>query len=205
MDDANKGLFHLQNTHILPINADLSSVLGGIKAAPVKIHNFHSQFDRKAVAPYVFNANIDYNEELKLPTKNLQNNDISPVVRRPLSQIPITLNDLDLNSSNITTTLATKNIYEQSNDPTGEINLQVSSVSNEVDEENFDDDESNKIRSYDELLDTYSLHLFVIRKGRALTTTPEYVSFRRKYAYMWGSVKKIVMHVYILNFLDFNL
>lgn len=50
----------------------------------------------------------------------------------------------------------------------------------------------DKIRGYNELLDTYSLHQFMIRHGRALTSTPEYISFRRKNADIWGAVAAVV-------------
>lgn len=56
----------------------------------------------------------------------------------------------------------------------------------------YDEDQERKIRDYDELLDTYSLHQFVIRKGKTLSSTPEFLSFRRKYAYMWGQVENII-------------
>ena len=49
-----------------------------------------------------------------------------------------------------------------------------------------------KIRGYNELLDTYSLHQFIIRKGKALVETPEFISFQRKYAHMWGALKSII-------------
>ena len=36
-----------------------------------------------------------------------------------------------------------------------------------------------EIRGYNELLDQYSLHQFIIRKGKVLDVTPEFESFRR--------------------------
>lgn len=47
-------------------------------------------------------------------------------------------------------------------------------------------------RPFTALMDTYSLHNFVIRKGRALTVTPEFASFRRKYAAIWGSISVLI-------------
>lgn len=49
-----------------------------------------------------------------------------------------------------------------------------------------------KIRGYNELLDTYSLHQFIIHKGRAMRETPEFVSFKRVAQEIWGSVEEVV-------------
>ena len=49
-----------------------------------------------------------------------------------------------------------------------------------------------KIRDYDELLDTFSLHQFIIRKGKTLANTPEFLSFSRKYNFMWGQVAQLI-------------
>lgn len=50
-------------------------------------------------------------------------------------------------------------------------------------------------RGYDELLDAYSLHQFMIRRGRTLTATPEFVSFQRKYAHRWPAIKAVIAQV----------
>jgi hypothetical protein len=47
-------------------------------------------------------------------------------------------------------------------------------------------------RDYDELLDTYSLHQFIIRKGKTLSNTPEFSSYQRKYFFMWGQIRNVI-------------
>jgi hypothetical protein len=47
-------------------------------------------------------------------------------------------------------------------------------------------------RGYNELLDSFSLHQFIIRRGKTLADTPEYESFKRKYLNAWGGVTGIV-------------
>ena len=47
-------------------------------------------------------------------------------------------------------------------------------------------------RGYNELLDSFSLHQFLIRRGKTLADTPEYESFKRKYLNAWGGVTGIV-------------
>lgn len=67
------------------------------------------------------------------------------------------------------------------------------------DDENEKDEEAemeelganvDKIRGYNELLDAYSLHQFLIHKGRTMRDTPEFVSFRRVAQELWGSVEE---------------
>ncbi|KAG3196575.1 hypothetical protein PC128_g7521 [Phytophthora cactorum] len=48
----------------------------------------------------------------------------------------------------------------------------------------------DKIRGYNELLDAYSLHQFLIHKGRTMRDIPEFVSFRRVAQELWGSVEE---------------
>lgn len=47
-------------------------------------------------------------------------------------------------------------------------------------------------RSYNELLDTYSLHQFIIRRGRTLDSTPEFLSYKRKNGESWGAIQGII-------------
>ncbi|KAK7197657.1 hypothetical protein NESM_000717200 [Novymonas esmeraldas] len=47
-------------------------------------------------------------------------------------------------------------------------------------------------RTYTELLDWYSMHEFIIRKGVALRNTPEFASFKRHYMSSWGEVECLI-------------
>lgn len=47
-------------------------------------------------------------------------------------------------------------------------------------------------RTYTELLDIYSLHEFIIRKGQTLRNTPEFVSYKRSYGAQWGAIETII-------------
>ncbi|CBH10278.1 hypothetical protein, conserved [Trypanosoma brucei gambiense DAL972] len=57
----------------------------------------------------------------------------------------------------------------------------------------------NDTRTYVELLDEYSMHEFIIRKGMTLRNTPEFASFKRRYNSCWGNIEHIV--VKLENFL----
>ncbi|CUI15395.1 IQ calmodulin-binding protein, putative [Bodo saltans] len=52
--------------------------------------------------------------------------------------------------------------------------------------------ERDDARTYAELLDLYSLHEFIIRRGRTLRNTPEFVSFKRSYSAQWGSIETVI-------------
>lgn len=41
-------------------------------------------------------------------------------------------------------------------------------------------------------MDVYSLHQFIIRKGKCLDHTPEFISFKRTYIHKWGSISYII-------------
>ncbi|CAM9628324.1 unnamed protein product [Ectocarpus fasciculatus] len=52
--------------------------------------------------------------------------------------------------------------------------------------------EVNKIRCYMDLLDEYSLHHFVIWKGRVIRDTPEFTSLARTHQASWSSIDRCV-------------
>ena len=41
-------------------------------------------------------------------------------------------------------------------------------------------------RDYNELMDEYSLHQLIVRRGTILDSTPEFNSFKRTYLQKWG-------------------
>lgn len=47
-------------------------------------------------------------------------------------------------------------------------------------------------RTYTQLLDLYSMHEFIIRKGKTLRNTPEFASFKRHYMASWGDVEGLI-------------
>lgn len=46
-------------------------------------------------------------------------------------------------------------------------------------------------RTYDELMDEFSLHQYIIRHGKTIINTPEFESFKRKNQAIWGAVQSI--------------
>ena len=53
-------------------------------------------------------------------------------------------------------------------------------------------------RDYNDLMDQFSLHQIIIRKGQILDTTPEFISFKRTYLDKWGSISFILHNIQML-------
>ena len=49
-----------------------------------------------------------------------------------------------------------------------------------------------QVRGFEELMDTFSLHHYIVRNGTSLDSTPEFVSFQRKFGSDWGAVQQSV-------------
>ena len=62
---------------------------------------------------------------------------------------------------------------------------------------------TTQARGYNELMDEYSLHQLMFRKGKLIDQTPEFISFRRNNIEKWGPVSFILMNFEKL-FTDFN-
>eukprot|EP00899_Mesostigma_viride_P008752 jgi/Mesvir1/17879/Mv12955-RA.1 len=50
-------------------------------------------------------------------------------------------------------------------------------------------------RGYQQLLDAFSLHEFVIRHGVVLDSTPEFASYKRTYARVWPQIESLIRHL----------
>ena len=70
----------------------------------------------------------------------------------------------------------------------------VSTSTKAFDNQSTKVDADTQPRDYNELMDQYSLHQIIIRKGEILDTTPEFISFKRTYLNKWGSVS-FVLHL----------
>ena len=50
---------------------------------------------------------------------------------------------------------------------------------------------------FNELLDEYSLHQFIVRKGVTLTETPEFASYQRTFRSKWGAIEIVIQCVLV--------
>ena len=58
--------------------------------------------------------------------------------------------------------------------------------------------DTGSIRSFSNMMDQYSLHNFIVWRGRVQETTPEYISFRRTYEHIWKSIAMILNRLEII-------
>jgi hypothetical protein len=56
----------------------------------------------------------------------------------------------------------------------------------------FSSPADTQIKNYNELLDEFSLHQFVIRKGVTLVETEEFKSYKRIYAKDWPKIERLI-------------
>ena len=50
-------------------------------------------------------------------------------------------------------------------------------------------------RQYEQLMDSHSLHEFMIRYGQTLNTTPEFMSYQRVYAAVWPVLAELILQL----------
>ena len=62
-------------------------------------------------------------------------------------------------------------------------------------EENKEVEDKNNPRAYNELMDAYSLHQFLIKKGKTIDNTPEFASYKRTYGARWGEIILVIHHL----------
>ena len=71
-------------------------------------------------------------------------------------------------------------------------NIHTQLIGQEDNNEEDTQSEESAPRKYGELLDEYSLHEIIIRKGKVLSSTPEFLSYRRKYRALWTRISTIL-------------
>jgi hypothetical protein len=59
-------------------------------------------------------------------------------------------------------------------------------------------EEGEESRPYEMLMDTFSLHEFMIRKGSVIDTTPEFESYRRTYQPLWAVIQPLIQQLEVL-------
>lgn len=183
--DTGKGVYNLVNRGMIPNFVDVTPAFFSEPAPftqqPVRFHNYHSQFDKAStqVQHHSFdlaNLKLDLAEEIFKPEEEQKQQSNALILTQPLEQA-----------------VAIKPVL---------LDFPTTKYDSETDDDEEEDQGASKqdeipsqpepIRDYDELLDTYSLHQFIIRKGKTLASTPEFVSFQRKYSFMWGQVRIII-------------
>ena len=167
--DVAAGLYSLVTRGLIPPSVDLTPAMARKPAplvqAPAKVHDFKTQFAAHNSSAYIspFGFNVS-NTRLDL-----------------LSDVGVTLAEKRLREP-VETVMAPKAPPAEPSEPADELEA-VSFVGAPVDP---------SARHFDELMDTFSLHHFIIRHGHTLDTTPEFASFQRKYAADWGAIRQLI-------------
>ena len=172
--DVAAGLLSLVTRGLLPPNVDLTPALERRPApmvqAPAKMHEFHSQFATTSSAAYtspfgfnVSNTKLDLISDVGVTLAEKREREAAaPPVARAQPQ-PLQLEPTDLGGAELS---------PPSPKPGDVLDARA--------------------REFDELMDTFSLHHFIIRNGLVLDSTPEYASYQRKYASSWGALQQLI-------------
>mmetsp|Transcript_22620 Transcript_22620/g.44816 ORF Transcript_22620/g.44816 Transcript_22620/m.44816 type:complete len:1178 (+) Transcript_22620:87-3620(+) len=194
-EDTQQGVYNLVNRGMIPTFVDVGPAFhaepGPFKAEAAQFHNFYDQFEKTntQVATHTFNlANV----QLDLADTLLAEEDQE---EKSLTEAPPVLGGPPEPQEPAHIVVVRPTVY----DPEDGVPVDPSFGPQELAQATSDGmlaltDESGpeRIRDYDELLDTYSLHQFIIRKGKTLSTTPEFLSYQRKYSFLWGQIKSII-------------
>jgi hypothetical protein len=195
-DDTLSGILNLVNRGYIPSFVDVSQAFSQgpapLRQGPAPVHNFHEQFNRTVAATGVdfpvSALKLDLADILSDPTKT------DDLVRHPEADLPLPVKQLPKTRAMFQKEREDREYgLHRENYQNIPVTTFVPPIGPAVEADSKKEDPENlEIRDYDQLLDAYSLHQIIIRKGKTVTTTPEYQSFKRKYSYMWGHVQSIL-------------
>lgn len=195
--DTGEGVYSLQNRGLIPHFADVGAAFHAEPAPmsqmPSQMHQHHEQFERLQIAGGNDNGFNLANLKLDLASTVLADDEPTfPASQQRLQAPPQQLQQVPF----VTVKQQLMQFPEDDSMPMEPQDFPELDTPKEEEPQGvlmLTHEPPGGIRDYDELLDTYSLHQFLIRKGKTLTTTPEFISFQRKYSFMWGAIKGIVV------------
>jgi hypothetical protein len=170
-EDVSKGLLSLINRGLLPASVDLTPALARAPApamqAPSRIHPAEARYDKHSgpayTSPFGYSA-----ANLKLDLLTGVGESLQARQERELVEEEAAIVSGQLQATHAAVVTAGDELV-------GHETIAV-----------------DKARGFDELMDTFSLHHFIIRRGEVLDETPEYVSYQRKYSEHWGVIAALI-------------
>ena len=168
--DVAAGLYSLVTRGLIPPSVDLTPAIARNPAplvqAPAKVHDFKSQFAAHNSSAYIspFGFNVA-NTKLDL-----------------LNDVGVTLAERRMQQPAEEVTMAASAPIQSVPVASPEVGLDLPPAGDAVDD---------NARQFEDLMDTFSLHHYIIRRGRTLDTTPEFASFQRKFAADWGAISQL--------------
>jgi len=180
-EDINRGMFTLINKGIIPKDVDITPAFERgappLSLQPAKIYygNPRENLRREIATGPTFHKSMKY--DLQPDEDNL----LAIMAPPGTEMMQFSGSKMDSGHGGMSHTEMEALPYEtdqveRTNDP-------------EFDEMNKTPEEA---RGYNDLLDEFSLHQFIIRKGKCLDDTPEFLSFKRTYISKWGSVSYVI-------------
>ncbi|KPA80269.1 hypothetical protein ABB37_04567 [Leptomonas pyrrhocoris] len=190
------GLLHLIESGIIKADADLEPMLttdGPMRSKRVVLHK---SAERSRRQPNVMTENSGFNgvREYKLDMDEL-------------ARIPAALNLEELKgweadqaqerraqqaAAAAAAAAAASEAQRSAPSPQPQPSSSSSAAANMAPAVHADATTRDDTRTYTQLLDLYSMHEFIIRKGKALRNTPEFASFKRHYSASWGEVEGLI-------------
>eukprot|EP00742_Colponemidia_sp_Colp-10_P007009 GILJ01007522.1.p1 GENE.GILJ01007522.1~~GILJ01007522.1.p1 ORF type:complete len:1129 (-),score=134.43 GILJ01007522.1:199-3585(-) len=197
-EDIGRGVLDLMNRGFIPPNVDLTPAFERgaptVVQRPVRMHDYNQQFLRYETYSNPYSTP---NIKLDLITKVESTPRVKPLPTpsRPSAPRSAPAQVFEFNALAAPTAISPLQM-DNVQIPPGQQLLAITNgfgslpiVTEKADAEEPLDVKS---RTYNELLDTYSLHQFIIRKGKTLDSTPEFQSFRRKYDMQWHGISIVI-------------
>lgn len=217
--DIERGAWSLVERGLLPSNFDMGLVIDGPKrggmqgspfsCAPANIHKHDEQFVRKDIqsgttggggggnSAGFTNIKYDTRDLANLPHDRSQFMEAVRAKRALLAMEPtpamkaaaaLATRKLDrdqLHKIHQTPASKKKQEIEEFNDEKARIQREMELAAKDRED----------TRTYGELLDKFSLHEFIIRKGVTLRNTPEFNSFHRSNVQKWSAINDVILHL----------
>ncbi|KAL6746704.1 hypothetical protein V8C86DRAFT_1820156 [Haematococcus lacustris] len=192
--ELDKGLLHLVNRGMLHSTADLTPALcgemGPVRMASAMVHPHEQQFARPPATSAL--------EDSMLAAQHFRLDPLTPVAPPPApaaQQAALRLVNLQPASGQLglfpSSPSATRAASQQGGGGGG-------GPGAAADKEGGGGAEGEEARPYDALMDTFSLHEFLIRKGVTIDSTPEFESYRRTYQPLWGVIAPLLHQLELL-------
>ena len=183
--DVSKGIYNMVQRGLIPAGSDLGPAFGGPAPLSASMMSMHDQKTQHRTQPVMYSNSTFNDNTLKLDLVNStgRRKPIAYRGKRSSTAPPKVTKEQHNQVRSKTITLDGKDSKARSKKKTAidiEENKQAFAETVE------------KIREYNELLDEFSLHRFVIRKGTTLSSTPEFESYKRKNAVVWGATVTVI-------------
>ncbi|GLC34485.1 hypothetical protein PLESTB_001256000 [Pleodorina starrii] len=203
--ELDKGLLHVVNRGLLPPRADLTPALcgatGPYRSAPVSKHPYQHQFDRGPVTSALEDA-LAVKQEFKLDL-------LTPVIRPQQETKQAALHIANMAGGGILAHPRPAHAPVHFTEvPLPEDNAQPSGASAQQQQQQqggwpFSAAGSSAAamagpgggRPFESLMDSFSLHEVMIRKGAVLRDTPEFESYQRTFAPLWRVLEALLLHL----------